>query len=180
MKGVGAISLKMKINTVPLFLLRQMQALKRMEHALAIATEQLQFTQSIYNELQAQVICWLLLSICVVETSSWSVRELVFVFLLLFFWHLVFFFCAPEICVTLCKTAQFAHIIAWEHSDFNSKSYVVITGTADLGTFSMLSTWVWKHVECKCHCANNQKKNLFEFPVILLICTVFKEKIEEE
>ncbi|XP_026219495.1 coiled-coil domain-containing protein 146 [Anabas testudineus] len=34
---------------------RQMQALKRMEHALAMATEQLEFTQSVYNELQAQL-----------------------------------------------------------------------------------------------------------------------------
>ncbi|XP_038594903.1 coiled-coil domain-containing protein 146 [Micropterus salmoides] len=34
---------------------RQMQALKRMEHALATATEQLEHTQSIYNELQAQL-----------------------------------------------------------------------------------------------------------------------------
>ncbi|KAG7497280.1 hypothetical protein JOB18_034699 [Solea senegalensis] len=34
---------------------RQMQALKRMEHALAIATEQQEHTQTIYNELQAQL-----------------------------------------------------------------------------------------------------------------------------
>uniref|UniRef100_A0A8C4IMF7 Coiled-coil domain containing 146 n=1 Tax=Dicentrarchus labrax TaxID=13489 RepID=A0A8C4IMF7_DICLA len=34
---------------------RQMQALKRMEHVLATATEQLECTQSIYNELQAQL-----------------------------------------------------------------------------------------------------------------------------
>uniref|UniRef100_A0A8C6SNR8 Coiled-coil domain-containing protein 146 n=1 Tax=Neogobius melanostomus TaxID=47308 RepID=A0A8C6SNR8_9GOBI len=34
---------------------RQMQYLKRMEHGLAIATEQLKHTQSIYNELQAQL-----------------------------------------------------------------------------------------------------------------------------
>ncbi|KAM9334637.1 coiled-coil domain-containing protein 146 [Symphorus nematophorus] len=34
---------------------RQMQALKRMEHALTTVTEQLQHTQSIYNELQAQL-----------------------------------------------------------------------------------------------------------------------------
>nr|XP_020455145.1 coiled-coil domain-containing protein 146 isoform X2 [Monopterus albus] len=34
---------------------RQMQALKRMEHALTVATEQLQQTQSIYNVLQAQL-----------------------------------------------------------------------------------------------------------------------------
>lgn len=35
--------------------LRQMQYLKRMENGLAIATEQLKHTQSIYNNLQAQV-----------------------------------------------------------------------------------------------------------------------------
>ncbi|XP_033845165.1 coiled-coil domain-containing protein 146 [Periophthalmus magnuspinnatus] len=34
---------------------RQMQYLKRMEHGLAIATEQLKHTQSIYNELKAQL-----------------------------------------------------------------------------------------------------------------------------
>ncbi|XP_078099199.1 coiled-coil domain-containing protein 146 [Sander vitreus] len=34
---------------------RQMQALKRMEHALTMATEQLEHTQSIYNELRAQL-----------------------------------------------------------------------------------------------------------------------------
>nr|XP_046235156.1 coiled-coil domain-containing protein 146 isoform X2 [Scatophagus argus] len=34
---------------------RQMQALKRMEHALATATEQLEHTQSIYNDLQVQL-----------------------------------------------------------------------------------------------------------------------------
>ncbi|XP_047431349.1 coiled-coil domain-containing protein 146 isoform X2 [Mugil cephalus] len=34
---------------------RQMQALKRMEHALTAATEQLDHTRSIYNELQAQL-----------------------------------------------------------------------------------------------------------------------------
>lgn len=43
----------MTINIV--FPLRQMQALKRMEHALTMNTEQLEHTQSIYNELQAQV-----------------------------------------------------------------------------------------------------------------------------
>ncbi len=43
----------MMINIV--FILRQMQALKRMEHALTTNTEQLEHTQSIYNELQAQV-----------------------------------------------------------------------------------------------------------------------------
>lgn len=62
------------INTVPLFVLRQMQALKRMEHALAMATEQLEFTQSVYNELQAQVTDGLLLSMCTVETCSWGVH----------------------------------------------------------------------------------------------------------
>lgn len=45
----------MMINIfVPVFL-RQMQALKRMEHALTTATEQLQHTQSVFNGLQAQV-----------------------------------------------------------------------------------------------------------------------------
>lgn len=39
----------------PLFPLRQMQALKRMEHALTMATEQLDFTRSVYDELQAKV-----------------------------------------------------------------------------------------------------------------------------
>ncbi|XP_039999073.1 coiled-coil domain-containing protein 146 isoform X2 [Xiphias gladius] len=34
---------------------RQMQALKRMEHALTMATEQLEHMQSIYNELQAKL-----------------------------------------------------------------------------------------------------------------------------
>ncbi|XP_069565330.1 coiled-coil domain-containing protein 146 [Brachyistius frenatus] len=34
---------------------RQMQALKRMEHALTMATEQLDHTQSVYNQLQAQL-----------------------------------------------------------------------------------------------------------------------------
>ncbi|XP_008277135.1 coiled-coil domain-containing protein 146 [Stegastes partitus] len=34
---------------------RQMQVLKRMEHALTMATEQLELTQSIYNRLQAQL-----------------------------------------------------------------------------------------------------------------------------
>ncbi|XP_059182106.1 coiled-coil domain-containing protein 146 [Centropristis striata] len=34
---------------------RQMQTLKRMENALSMATEQLEHTQSIYNELQAQL-----------------------------------------------------------------------------------------------------------------------------
>uniref|UniRef100_A0A671Z1W4 Coiled-coil domain containing 146 n=1 Tax=Sparus aurata TaxID=8175 RepID=A0A671Z1W4_SPAAU len=34
---------------------RQMQALKRMEHALTMANEQLKHTQSIYNDLQAQL-----------------------------------------------------------------------------------------------------------------------------
>ncbi|XP_071358990.1 coiled-coil domain-containing protein 146 [Trachinotus anak] len=34
---------------------RQMQALKRMEHALTLATEQLEHMQSIYNDLQAQL-----------------------------------------------------------------------------------------------------------------------------
>ncbi|XP_034718803.1 coiled-coil domain-containing protein 146 isoform X1 [Etheostoma cragini] len=34
---------------------RQMQAFKRMEHALTMATEQLEHTQSIYNELRAQL-----------------------------------------------------------------------------------------------------------------------------
>ncbi|KAF7648540.1 hypothetical protein LDENG_00155220, partial [Lucifuga dentata] len=34
---------------------RQMQLLKRMEHALTLATEQLENTKSIYNELQAQL-----------------------------------------------------------------------------------------------------------------------------
>lgn len=38
-----------------MFLLRQMQALKRMEHVLTLATEQLENTQSIYNDLQGQV-----------------------------------------------------------------------------------------------------------------------------
>ena len=39
----------------PVFLFRQMQALKRMEHALTTASEQLKHTQSIYSDLQAQV-----------------------------------------------------------------------------------------------------------------------------
>ncbi|XP_029017231.1 coiled-coil domain-containing protein 146 [Betta splendens] len=34
---------------------RQMQALKRMEHALTMATEQLDFTQSVYNDLEAKL-----------------------------------------------------------------------------------------------------------------------------
>lgn len=37
------------------FLIRQMQTLMRMEHMLATATERLERTRSIYNELQAQV-----------------------------------------------------------------------------------------------------------------------------
>lgn len=40
---------------MPVFLLRQMQTLKRMEHVLTMATEQLENIQSVYNELQAQV-----------------------------------------------------------------------------------------------------------------------------
>lgn len=47
----------MVMNMKCVFLLRQMQALKRMEHALIMATEQLEQTQSIYNQLQAQVTC---------------------------------------------------------------------------------------------------------------------------
>lgn len=42
-----------KVNNV--FLIRQMQTLMRMEHMLATATERLERTRSIYNELQAQV-----------------------------------------------------------------------------------------------------------------------------
>lgn len=38
-----------------MFLIRQMQTLMRMEHTLATATERLEHTRSIYNELQAQV-----------------------------------------------------------------------------------------------------------------------------
>lgn len=49
-----------------------MQALKRMEHALTMATEQLEHMQSIYNELQAKVICGLLLSMTKEETSAQS------------------------------------------------------------------------------------------------------------
>lgn len=37
------------------FLFRQMQTVMRMEHTLATATEQLERTRSIYNELQAEV-----------------------------------------------------------------------------------------------------------------------------
>lgn len=44
------------------FILRQMQALNRMEHALTAATEQLEHTQNIYEKLKAQVICEMLLS----------------------------------------------------------------------------------------------------------------------
>lgn len=38
-----------------MFLIRQTQTLMRMEHMLAAASERLERTRSIYNELQAQV-----------------------------------------------------------------------------------------------------------------------------
>lgn len=38
-----------------MFLIRQMHTLMRMEHTLATATERLERTRAIYNELQAQV-----------------------------------------------------------------------------------------------------------------------------
>ena len=53
----------MMMMVVPVFLFRQMQALKRMEHALTMANEQLKHTQSIYNDLQAQVTSRLFLSL---------------------------------------------------------------------------------------------------------------------
>lgn len=44
------------------FILRQMQALNRMEHALTAATEQFEHMRNIYEKLKAKVICEMLLS----------------------------------------------------------------------------------------------------------------------
>lgn len=57
------LMMMMMMMMVPVFLFRQMQALKRMEHALTMANEQLKHTQSIYNDLQAQVTSRLFLSL---------------------------------------------------------------------------------------------------------------------
>lgn len=52
-KGICVCALLSEVNDV--FLIRQMQTLMRMEHTLATATERLERTRSISNELQAQV-----------------------------------------------------------------------------------------------------------------------------
>lgn len=44
-----------------MILFRQMQTLTRMEKALATATERLEHTRSVYNELQAQVTMYSLI-----------------------------------------------------------------------------------------------------------------------
>jgi len=55
------------ISNVPVCLIRQFQALKRTEQALTMASEQLEHTQSVSKDLQAQVTCTLLLSIVIEE-----------------------------------------------------------------------------------------------------------------
>lgn len=67
-----------------MFLFRQMQALKRIEHTLRTANEQLEHTQVIYNELQAQVTFRVLLSMNIYQLKF----EAISTFHVWLFWHL--------------------------------------------------------------------------------------------